>query len=33
MDLQLKQMTIQEDHNIRMYSLFCLVVIVMEIQE
>ena len=23
--LQLKQITIQEDHNIHMYSLFCLV--------
>ena len=29
-DLQLKQITIQEDHNIHTYSLFCLVVLVVE---
>ena len=28
--LQLKQITIQENHNIRKYSLFCLVVLAME---
>ena len=26
-DLQVKQITIQEDHNIHMYLLFCLVVL------
>ena len=26
LDLQLKQITIQEDHNIHTYSLYCLVV-------
>ena len=29
-DLQLKQITIQEDHNIHTYSLFCLVVLAVE---
>ena len=29
-DLQLKQITIQEDHNILTYSLFCLVVLAMD---
>ena len=29
-DLQLKLITIQEDHNIDTYSLFCLVVLVVE---
>ena len=28
--LQLKQITIQENHNIRKFSLFCLVVLAME---
>ena len=28
--LQLKQITIQEDYNIHMYSLFCLVVLAVE---
>ena len=30
LDLQLKQITIQEDHNIHTYSLFCLVVLPVE---
>ena len=29
-DLQLKQITIQEDHNIHTYSLYCLVVLAVE---
>ena len=29
-DLQFKQITIQEDHNIHRYSLFCLVVLAEE---
>ena len=29
-DLQLKQITISEDHNIHTYSLFCLVVLAVE---
>ena len=29
-DLQLKQITIQEDHNIHTYSLICLVVLAVE---
>ena len=30
LDLQLKQITIQEDHNIHTYSLYCLVVLAVE---
>ena len=30
LDLQLKQITIQEDHNIHTYPLYCLVVLAVE---
>ena len=30
LDLQFKQITIQEDHNIQTYSLFCLVILAEE---